>query len=241
MIAEKKGRGPFCVSVVDLNDIGTECVDRLRIPPLADAFKVVLIVLMHMSVNEQFRMVFVDQPVEHIESGMRQIGVVAELIGGGMGQQNIEAAIPPELEAQFFDALAHLAFGVHVRPLAVAHAAAKAENAQTVVLVNRILDADAALGRILRVSAVVVAVDVEDGRSGKAGEEGEIVCRQIAAGEDQIDVLEPASVEMIPQAGICLIGEQKNLHDAHPLLPGAALCWERPAARRVTSRLRSAR
>ena len=138
---------------------------------------------------------------------MRQIGVVAQLIGGRVREQDVKALALPELEAQPVHAPLHLVLGVHVRPLTIAHAAAQPQNAQAVVRVNGVLDADAALRRFFCIAAVVIAVHIEDGRGGEAGEEGQVFRGQIAAGEHKLHAFELAPVQMLPERGLGLIGQ----------------------------------
>ena len=153
-----------------IQKIIAECVDDGCIPVLADALEVILIVLMDMAVNHVARVI----AIHHIQKGfkpdMRQIGVVAQMARGGMGQQNIDAAAAPEFEAQTIDALAHFPFGVLVDPSVIAHGTAEAENAKTADGHDMIFDALAALRRMLVISVVVVAADIEDRRGGEAGE-----------------------------------------------------------------------
>ena len=203
---------------------------------MTDALEIVLIVLVDMAVHHVARTVLFHHIQKGFEPGVRQIGVVAEAARGGMGHQDINAAAAPDFEAELLNALAHLLFGILVHAAVIAHRAAEAENAQAADGHDLILDAQAPFRRVLGVLVVVVAADIEDGRGGEAGEEGEIAGGQIAAGQHQLHAFELAPVQMLPERRFRLIGEQKNLHRFTPLWRHGCLAakpapWRRRSAR----------
>ena len=110
-------------------------------------------------------------------------------------------------------AAGHFIFRILVRLIApIAHAAAQADDAHAVMDIELILDADAALRRLLLIVHIVIAVNIEDGRVRKAGQEGQIGSGQIAAGDDQIDALQAALVKAFPEPGIGFVGQDQYFH-----------------------------
>ena len=103
------------MGLLDIQDVIPKRIDGLRFPTLADALEVVLVALMHMPVHEKARLIPVDQVEEHLKAGVRQIGVIAQLIGGRVREQDVKALAAPELEAQTAHAALHLVLGVHVQ------------------------------------------------------------------------------------------------------------------------------
>ncbi len=83
-----------------IQQIIAERIDDGGVAVMADALEVVLIVLVDMAVHHVARAIRVHHIQKGFEPGMRQIGVVAEMARGGMGQQNINAAAAPEFEAE---------------------------------------------------------------------------------------------------------------------------------------------
>jgi hypothetical protein len=55
---------------------------------------------MHMAVEEKFRMVLFNQAAENLESLMRQVSSVIELVGRRVSHQNVKAAVLKKLEPE---------------------------------------------------------------------------------------------------------------------------------------------
>ena len=80
---------------------------------------------MHMAVEEKFRMVLFNQAAENLESLMRQVSSVIELVGRRVSHQNVKAAVLKKLEPELFYALIHLFFGILMRTWPVTHGTAQ--------------------------------------------------------------------------------------------------------------------
>ena len=89
-----------------------------------------------------------------------------------MGEQDVKTLCEPEAEKELAHPFVHLALGVLMRTAVIAHAAAEAEDTNTFVNVDLVLDTDAALRGLFFILAVVIAMDIEDGRVSKACEKG---------------------------------------------------------------------
>ena len=87
-----------------------------------------------------------------------------------MGQQNVKAPVAYEREAQLADTGIHFALCILIGAIFVAHGAAETENAHTAKIIDSILDADAAFRRVRVIFGIMIAMDVQYGRFGKAGQ-----------------------------------------------------------------------
>ena len=76
-----------------------------------------------------------------------------------------------------------------------------------------IINTVAALRRHKFIDRIVVAVDVHQRASGHSYQKGKIVGLQIAAGNNQVIILQPAGNIVIPQGGTFFIGDGQNLHN----------------------------
>ena len=126
---------------------------------------------------------------------------IVQPLGRGVGQQQVDAAPFVRLMLQLVHTAAHGLLGVLIGILfIIALTAPKPHDAQTLPCVHLIVHADAAAGLALGlVAAVVVAVHIQDGRSGKVCEIFQILFRQIPAGEDQVDAFQPGAGVIVPQ------------------------------------------
>ena len=149
-------------------------VDDRRLSVMADTFEIKAIALVNMSVTHVLRVILVHYVEESGKARMRQILVVAQIQRGRMRQQDVDAAASPELKAQTADPRTHLLFGILVDAVIIAHGAAQPEDTDAFVSVYGIFDTDAALRRCGGVPVVVVAVDIQNRRGGKAGEKRKI-------------------------------------------------------------------
>ena len=92
----------------NIQKIITVNVDDRRIPVMVDALEIIVIILMNVSVAHVLRMIFIHHVKERRKARVRAVFVVAQIERGGMSQQDVDAAAPPELEAQTVDPHAHL-------------------------------------------------------------------------------------------------------------------------------------
>ena len=88
---------------------------------------------MDMTMKKIFRAVFLHQLPEYLESLVRQVPSVIELVCRGMGHQDINSFLPEQLEPQFLHALAHLLFCILVGAGFVAHGPPQPQNADSFI------------------------------------------------------------------------------------------------------------
>ena len=79
----------------DVKVMVSAAIDNLSLPVRTHAFKVVPVALMDVTVRKQTGLKPIKKIEKRSESPMSQIAVVAKLIGGGMGQQDIESSVLP--------------------------------------------------------------------------------------------------------------------------------------------------
>ena len=131
-----------------------------------------------------------------------------------MGQQDVDAARPSGREPELPGAPPHFSLGVleGIIPV-VPIAPAQTHDAQPLPNIDRIVHTDAATRLRFLVTAVVVAVDVQDGGGGEVREVFEIFFRQITAGEDKVDAFQPLADTLVPEQFGRHIRDRKYFHD----------------------------
>ena len=137
-----------------------------------------------------------------------------------MGQKDIKAAVATDVQPSAGDTPLHLPLGILVCVAAVYRAAAKPQDPQTLVFNKLVVDTVAALGRIGFISQVVIAVHIKNRRAAHGDQKTEIICFQIAAGEDEIDPVQMTRTVIIPEIRILLVGKKKDLHSCTPSFSG---------------------
>ena len=118
--------------------------------------------------------VAVHEPQEALESPVRQVFFVVQAQGRSVGQKNIKAFVAAELIPELPDAEVHLGFRVLVGAFLIPHGSPQSQNADSLVLVDLILDADTAVRGGALVDGVVIAVDVQHRTLEKGGQKGEV-------------------------------------------------------------------
>ena len=158
------------------------------------------IILVDVAVDQIAGMPAVHQAQEGLKALVRQILHVPHPPCRRVGQQDVEALVFTQLPPQPAGPTGHLALGVHMGLIgAVAHAAPQPQHPHAVDHNDVIFRADAALRGLFFVAVVMVAVDIQYRRVGKAGQEGQILRGQIAAGQDQVHALQKAPVQIVPE------------------------------------------
>ena len=141
----------------------------------ADPGEPAVIGQMDVSVDKPLGLQLIQEAVEALKTLVGQIIAVVEAPGGGMGQQQIDAAQPLHLGPQSGNPALHFLFGVLEGALPVVpDRAAQAHHPESFPDVDFVVHADAAAGLLLGVDFVVVAVDIEDGHRGKVGQKFQI-------------------------------------------------------------------
>ena len=137
-------------------------------------------------------LIFVQQVVEAFEAGVGPAALhVAVAFCGGVGNEDVEAAGQRDLGLDLEDAGLHVLLGVHVDLVvggaaAVFDGAAEAQEADAVELVDAVLDAFGAEGRVLDELVVVVAADVDHGDVDHGHEEVQVIGIEVAAGHNEL-------------------------------------------------------
>ena len=154
---------------------------------------------MDMPMHQILRVVLVHHLQKAGEALMGVVLRVAIARHGGVGQDDVHPARLPDAVAQAADAAGHLGLRVLVGPAAVQNAAPQPQDAQAPDVHQTVLNALAALGRMLLIGLVVVPVDVEQGLARHGHQEGQIFGAQIAAGQDEVDALQAARLVVVPE------------------------------------------
>ena len=173
-------------------------VDHRGLPVGIRSLEMPVIVCMDMAVEEKFRFIFFQQGAKCGKTLMGEIGEVVEAGGGGVGDENVKAFMSPQFERQSAHPSAHLPLGVLIFCAGdILHGAAKTQNPHAFVDKDIVFDTDAALGRIFFVAGVVVSLHIEERDIAEGHEKTQILLRQIAAGDDEIDIFHPFGIIIV--------------------------------------------
>ena len=85
--------------------------------------------------------------------------------------------------------------------------AAQTKNAHTVIGDHPIVNAVAPLRRAPGIAGIVISVDIQNRGTAHGDEKAQIAGLQIAAGQDQVVVLQPPGQVVVPQGGTFFIGD----------------------------------
>ena len=129
---------------------------------------------------------------------MWQIIQIAHAGGGRVGKQNVAAADHPHFAGQLAHALGHLALGVHVGTVSIAHGAAKPRNADAAIHVHGVFDTDTAARCMTCVAVIVVAAHVDERLVDDRNQKLKIVRVQVASGQNQVDTLKAFLAKALP-------------------------------------------
>ena len=146
------------------------------------------VVAVDVTVQEELRLVAVEQLVEALKAAVCHVVEVVDVTRGRMGDEHVEALVTADFPPQLADAAAHLSFGEHVFAFLVADGAAQTDKAQSLVFKDVVVDADAAL-RLAAEVVVVIAVYVDQRDVHHGDEKLEVLHAQVAAAHDQLDSL----------------------------------------------------
>ena len=96
------------IFVIRVYDASLKRIDDMRVHVLVVPLVLPPVGHVHMAVEEIFGVVFLHQRPEDPESLVGEIAPVIELIGRGMGHQDVKAALLEQLKAQLPDPPLHL-------------------------------------------------------------------------------------------------------------------------------------
>ena len=187
---EHKPLAGFCSLFRIFDDVEVIGIDHGCLAVGIPALEGAAVVSVDVAVEEVFWLVCFHKRAKGLETPVGKVLHVIDLGGRSVSYQDVKALMLSQLPEQLSDAPAHLPLRVLVfRSRNVLHGASQAQDAHPFVYVDVVLDADAALRGALPVSAVVVAPDIEQGNRAEGGEKGQIFRFQVAAGNDQVNVL----------------------------------------------------
>ena len=155
----------------------------------------------------------IQQGTETLEAPVRHILLVPEAADRRVGEQDIKTAGVPQHPPVRSDAGGHFLFGIHMGPVRpVADRSAEAENPDAFDLDYRAFRTQAAFRGFLLITVIMITVHIDDRRVGKTGQEGQILCRQVPCGQDDIHVPECIPAELSPEPGRGLVRNSQNPH-----------------------------
>ena len=131
-----------------------------------------------------------------------------------MGEQDVAAADLPHFAGQLAHTLGHLALGIHVGTVSVAHGAAKPRNADAAIHVHGVFNADTAARCVACVAVIVIAAHVDERFVDDRDQKLKIIRIQISCGQNQVDTLKALLAKALPQASFFGIGYGKDFHRA---------------------------
>ena len=197
-------------------------VDDRRFPPLAALGDAVAIGAVDVAVDEVSGLVLVQQVVEALEAPVGEGVEVVQSPGGGVGEQDVEAAAAADLQSQPPDAHGHLPLGVHAQTVFIPVGAAQAQDAHPVLDHDPVLRAQAALRRRGEKGVVVVAPHVYQRAVGHGDQKFQVFPLQVAAGQDQAEPVQAAGLIVIVVSGRGDVGHGQDVHGASSPVPGRA-------------------
>lgn len=87
-----------------VDDIRSAGIDDVRVAIFTRSLEVILITLMNMPMGKKTRVVLIHNVQEGGKTGMRETCVIAETVGGRVGDKNIDSARTPEFKTQLIHA-----------------------------------------------------------------------------------------------------------------------------------------
>ena len=146
----------------------------------------------------------------------------------GMGQKNVKPLFPLQLQPEFTDPLFHFQRSkLTIYAGNVTHRPSQAQNPYSLILINIIINADAAFRRSFFILDIVIAPHIQKGTMGKRHQKRQVFRRQITTGQDQIDIFKKRLIKIVIVRLGNLISYYQYLHPllllhpahAQPLLP----------------------
>ena len=178
------------------------CVEDGGIPVDGPLWDIQAVVPVDVSVDKVPGPVFLQQPHKALKPLMGNGVKVIDMPSRGVGEQDVKAPGFPQAQLLPADPPLHLGFGIHVASLPVPVGTPQAQNPDTLIVVHPVLHADASLRRPALQGVVVVAPDVQQGTPGHGHQELQVLPFQVAAGQDQVKLRQPARrIEVIVLLG----------------------------------------
>ena len=147
------------------------------------------VVAVNVTVHEQLWPVLLEQLVEAVKAAVGDGVKVVQVPRGTVGDEYVKALVEVDFRPEPENPPFHLALGVHVLTVSVAERAAQSDKADTLVLVELVVDTDAALGLALEV-VVVVSVYVEQRDVHHRHQKLQIFLSEVSAADDELNALD---------------------------------------------------
>ena len=174
---------------------------------------------MYMAVDHEAGAGCAQQAVEAGKASVGKVFHVPPSSGGSMGDKNVDSACKNRFQMGFKGAGTHLIFCVHKRTFLIAHRPAQAQDPQSLVPEDPVLNTCTSFRECLVVSSVMVSVHIQE-RSGCHGHQKLQISRsQISAGDDQIHIRKFFGLIRIPQGLGFNIRYGKYFHSMPSVLP----------------------
>ena len=138
-------------------------------------------------VDKKIRLIFINQPTKAPESPVAEIIGIVYMPRGSMGDNDIDAALPPEGGSQSSDYGTHLAFGILKGAAIVPAGARQAQKIKPLKSLQPAVQVKAALGQFIFVPDIVVSADIKKRRIKYMDQARKIFGRQIATGNNDIN------------------------------------------------------
>lgn len=145
--------------------------------------------LMDVPMNKVLRPVFFNQPAEAYKPFVTGIFRIMNMPRRRVGNHNIDTSTPPKCRPQAADNGSHLRLCILVRPAIVPLASFQAEKAYPHVADHPAVHIAATLWWRFLIANVVVAAHIIKGSAKSMCQSGKVCRWQIAAGNDDIDLL----------------------------------------------------
>ena len=156
------------------------------------------VIQMHMSVQEELRLLL-DQKLR--DAGKSAVGKILAVIdpeGRGVAYQDIYALSELQLHGQLPDPALHLGFRILIRSEIIAHAPAKPQDPKTPVLIDPVLDALTSVRRSIVIAAIMISMYIKHRNLRIGCKEGQILRCKISTGNNEIDPLQFRFFKEIP-------------------------------------------
>ena len=164
-----------------------------------------------MAVDKEFRFILVKQRKKSGKPLVGEVGQIVYLIGGGVGDQNVEASMPPQFKGQLLYPEPHLQFCVLIGSAGdVLHGAAQTQNTDAPIDKDIVFDAGTAFGRITVKILVVISFYIEKGDIAEGHKKTQILLRQIAAGDNEVDIFHSFRIVIVVEKLRLLIRKYHN-------------------------------
>jgi hypothetical protein len=189
--------GEFAFGKID--DLMIKAVDNCCAGAVSHYGIKVSVGFVHVAMDKIPRLPFLEQRIEAFEPHVREIIHIPVSARGRMGKQDIETVHQHSADLRFTYPPPHFAFRVLVAPAVIPHAASESQNAETLIIVDSVFDANAAAGWFLFIPAVMVSPHIEEGTVGQRDQKFQISRGKVSGGQNKLHAAQTLRVIIVPQ------------------------------------------